>query len=68
MSYEAGFLDGERQAFKDRKNNVVRAFNRERRVSQYGRGFIEGYTPRTVVWKLRAPAPAPWWQEREETV
>ena len=64
MTYEAGFSDGERQAFKDRRNHVTRSLPDDVRTP-YGRGYRDGYMPRSLVWKLREPTAVPWWQERE---
>ena len=64
MTYEAGFSDGERQAFKDRRNRVTRSMPPE--PTEYARGYRDGYLPRSLAWKLREPTPSlAWWQERE---
>ena len=65
MTYEAGFSDGERQAFKDRRNRVRRTLPDDDRTP-YGRGYRDGYMPRSLAWNLREVAPKAWWMEREE--
>jgi hypothetical protein len=63
--YEQGFAVGERQAFKDRRDHIVRP---QPNVGngEYLRGWRDGYTPRSVTWAIRGTEPAAaWWQERE---
>ena len=65
MTYEAGFSDGERQAFKDRRDLVTRPMPDPR--TPYGHGYRDGYTPRSLAWKLRDGVPQRlWFREREE--
>lgn len=62
-AYESGFADGERDAFKDRRNNIRRTLSQDP-TSEYQRGYRDGYTPRNLSWLLTKPAAA-WWQDRE---
>jgi hypothetical protein len=62
--YAAGFADGEAQAWKDRKN-LIRRDRPEQMRGEFQRGWWDGYTPRSVTWRLRVE-PQPWWQERVE--
>lgn len=63
-TYAQGFDDGERQVFKDR-----RSFRAPRilppPLTEYERGFRDGYMPRDPAWRLRTK-PVPSWQERAE--
>ena len=61
--YERGFDAGERQAFKNRRN-AVRVTRPQGFLSEYERGYWDGYTPRSQAWGL-SRAEAPWWAERE---
>jgi hypothetical protein len=62
--YERGFADGERQSFKDRANRVRRSLPEVK--TEYGRGWIDGYTPRSLTWAVRSTANSQdWWQLRE---
>lgn len=66
MNYEQGFSDGEKAAFRDRKNGFVRAMPEP--DNQYRRGFVDGYTPRSSTWALRGvarPSVPFWWSEKE---
>lgn len=49
MSYEAGFAAGEQRAFLDRQSGVFRDMT-DRPSSEYQRGYIDGYTPRSATW------------------
>jgi hypothetical protein len=62
MSYEAGFRDGELQAFKDRKAGHKRILGEVK--TEYQRGYQDGYTPRNLAWALTKPA-AQWWLDNE---
>ena len=48
--YAAGFAAGENRSFKDRKHKVTRVRPDEIK-GEYQRGFWEGYTPRSQVWR-----------------
>ena len=63
MSYEAGFQRGEHDAFRDRRNNIVRTAPKP--SSDYERGYADAYTPRSLTWALKAAPVQAWWQERE---
>ncbi len=61
-AYESGFVDGEKDAFKDRRNGIRRTVAEP--ANEYQRGYRDGYTPRNLSWLLTKPAAA-WWQDRE---
>lgn len=66
MNYEQGFSDGEKAAFRDRKVGFVRAMPET--DNDYRRGFVDGYTPRSIAWALRVvarPSVPLWWSEKE---
>ena len=65
MNYEQGFSDGEKAAFRDRKVGFVRAMPEP--DNPYRRGFVDGYTPRSITWALRGTQKpqAAWWSEKE---
>lgn len=50
MTYEQGFADGERQAFEDARKGIVRQAADP--SDAYGRGFFDGYTPRSSSWRV----------------
>lgn len=52
--YERGFHDGERAAFQDRKAGKPRRHRSkdEDEYTEYGRGYWDGYTPRSMTWAL----------------
>jgi hypothetical protein len=62
-TYALGFNDGERQAWTDRRFITPRVI--ERPLTEYERGFRDGYLPRDPAWRLRTK-PVPSWQERAE--
>lgn len=67
MKYAQGFADGERAAFKDRADHLTRQMPIVR--DDYSRGYVDGYTPRTIGWALRAPVESlAWWVDREEAI
>ena len=63
-AYEAGFRQGEQQAFRDRRAHIRR--DRPSCLAQdgYEHGFWDGYTPRSITWLL-AKQPEPSWADRE---
>lgn len=51
MSYERGFRDGEQQAFRDRHLHAMRRVPEVgAEESDYRRGYLDGYTPRSQDW------------------
>lgn len=60
--YEQGFATGEREAWNERVHGKVielpRNIYTEKRVSEWMRGFADGYTPRSAIWHRAAPARA----------
>ena len=66
MNYEQGFSDGEKAAFRDRKVGFVRAMPEA--DNQYRRGFVDGYTPRSITWALRGTKAAGWWRRESAEV
>ena len=66
MNYEQGFSDGEKAAFRDRKVGFVRAMPEA--DNDYRRGFVDGYTPRSIAWALRPTKAAGWWRKESEEV
>lgn len=53
--YERGFSAGERKSYEDR--NLPRQGVRPERVeSEWQRGYLDGYYPRSLTWSLRRPA------------
>jgi len=70
-TFDAGFAAGERQAFKDRCSKVSSVCGHPAQdllTSQYQRGFVAGYTPRSATWSRPVEPVAPWWAERESVV
>lgn len=65
MNYEQGFSDGEKAACRDRKSGFAR--DMPDTDNEYRRGFVDGYTPRSITWALRdSPTPAvQWWRAWE---
>ena len=64
--YEEGFSDGERQAFNDRRDHIMRAHPRVG-DNEYMRGWHDGYSPRSVTWALRGTETSSvWWAEFKE--
>lgn len=66
-AYESGFADGERQAFKDRRNHVRRSRPEAQVQSTYLDGWWDGYTPRSLTWLLHKD-PQPYWADRESEI
>jgi hypothetical protein len=54
-AYEHGFAEGERAAFKDRRN-AVRRERPETLEPGYQQGWWDGYLPRSQWWGLTASA------------
>jgi hypothetical protein len=53
--YERGFSAGERKAWEDR--NLIRQLVRPKEAeSEWQRGYMDGYFPRSLTWSLRKPA------------
>jgi len=50
MTYEAGFAQGESDAYEDRANGVKSASPPAALNSPYQRGYWDAYTPRTSTW------------------
>lgn len=63
-AYEAGFAEGEREAFRDR-HRMPRC-RPEHITSPYGHGYWDGYLPRSTAWALRKPAAAPFHERDTE--
>ena len=62
--YQRGFIDGEAQCFKDRRCLVRRELP-PKASSEYGRGYLDGYTPRSLAWAATGlQSPPQWWQDR----
>jgi hypothetical protein len=61
--YEIGFADGERKAFDDKRAGILR-FKPQGDLHERGRGFWDGYTPRSQAWALRTK-PARSYHETE---
>jgi hypothetical protein len=57
--YEKAFAEGERAAWRDRRNGIVR--ERPGTIERwYSRAWWDGYTPRTSAWAVRtARRPVP---------
>lgn len=53
--YERGFAAGERKAWEDR-NTPRMAVRPEKSASEWERGYMDGYFPRSLTWSLRKPA------------
>lgn len=66
MNYEQGFSDGEKTAFRDRKVGFVRAMPEA--DNPYRRGFVDGYTPRSLTWALRSTKAAGWRRKESDEV
>ena len=56
MSYEAGFAQGEADAFHDRRNGVRREMNEDPRNAQE-RGYWDAYSPRSATWGAMTRTP-----------
>ena len=65
-TFAAGFAAGERQAWKDR-NTRVRSDVPEA-LTEYGRGFVAGYHPRSATWTRPVGPAMAWWDSRESEV
>lgn len=57
MSYAGGFAQGERDAFHDRRNGVVREL-REDPATEEERGYWDAYSPRSATWGAATRTPA----------
>jgi hypothetical protein len=53
--YERGFSAGERKAFEER-NQARMGVRPEKVESEWQRGYMDGYYPRSLTWSLRKPA------------
>ena len=64
MSYEAGFAQGEHDAFHDRRKGLVREMH-ERPQTAEEVGYWAAYSPRSATWgcRQRTPAAAPAYEE-----
>jgi hypothetical protein len=58
MSYEAGFDQGERDAFADRKAGIPLDREFKAPLSPFDRGYRDGYTPRSPGWWYGLPQTA----------
>lgn len=56
-TYEAGFSQGEHDAFRDRRRGIEPEAQTTRPMSAYQRGYADGYTPRTSTWGARLRTP-----------
>lgn len=57
MSYEAGFAQGEHDAFHDRRRNQTREL-RDAPATAEERGYWDAYRPRSATWGALARTPA----------
>jgi hypothetical protein len=49
--YQRGFADGEKQSREDRLAGTLCDVSEQIPLdSEYGRGYLDGYTPRTWAW------------------
>lgn len=62
--YEAGFAEGDRRAFDDRRNGILR-FKPDGALPERSRGFWDAYMPRSTAWALRTK-PARSHHEQEQ--
>lgn len=53
--YERGFAAGERKAWEDRDSGRL-PVRPEKNDSEWHRGYLDGYYPRSIAWSLRKPA------------
>lgn len=53
--YERGFSAGESEAWEDR-NHARQLVRPEKVESEWHRGYLDGYFPRSLTWSLRKPA------------
>lgn len=60
MSYQTGFIAGERQAFEDRRSGMHRDLG-DAPQSEWQRGYHDGYTPRSPTW-ARQPVRVECWE------
>lgn len=66
--YEQGFDAGERLAFEHGKKGIRTAIGPEPRT-EYGRGFWDGYVPRSLKWAARLKpmrALPSWYAEKDD--
>ena len=65
--YEQGFDAGERMAFEHAKRGIRSAHAEP--TSEYAKGFVDGYTPRTLLWAAGAKPVDKlqgWYVEKDE--
>ena len=55
MSYEAGFAQGERDAYADRQMALIRPA--PDLSTPYGRGYWDAYRPRSATWAVTTRTP-----------
>ncbi len=56
MSYESGFVQGETDAFHDRRAGVRREMNEDPRTAEE-RGYWDAYSPRSATWGAMTSTP-----------
>lgn len=50
MTYEAGFAQGEADAYADRKAGQRSSMRPQQPLSLYQQGYWDAYTPRSATW------------------